>query len=583
MAEKTIALPATVQVGTFAEKLEMPVSKVMAELMKNGVMVTINEAIDRETAEIIAAEFEIEIVAEEDAKKHARRARSEKETASIRPPIVAIMGHVDHGKTSLLDAIREANTTAAESGGITQHISAYQIKYQERLITFLDTPGHEAFAALREHGAQLTDVAVIVVAADDGVKPQTKEAISFAKKAGVKIVVAINKVDKEGADINRVKQQLSDLDLTAEDWGGDTVMVEVSAQTKQGLDKLVEMILLVADVEELQGDTVGKAEGIIIESHIEVGRGPVATALVEHGVLEASSFIVAGSSYAKIRTLRSYDGIDIQTAGPSTPVLITGFKEAPTFGDVFMEVDSEKEARALAQTNKRQVVNKGNTKSAMQNAFDQFLSHQDTNELNIIVKADVQGSLQSIEDSINDIGTAEVKAKVVSSGIGAINENDIQLAKTSDAIIFGFHVPISISVKRAAMREGVSVRIFEIIYELLDEVKGLLSKLLPEEIIEEEIGRLKIEGVFRTTKNEVICGGKVTKGKVQPDVFARVLRDKEPLAEVKIDSVKRESANAKEVFEGEMCGLQLETSGKLLLQAGDILEIFTREARERTI
>lgn len=583
MTKKTVALPANVQVGAFAEKLEMPVTDIIGQLMKNGIMATVNESIDRETAEIIASEYDVEIIAEEDEKRHARKIRSKSDTAETRPPIVAIMGHVDHGKTSLLDAIREANTTEAESGGITQHISAYQIEHDKRKITFLDTPGHEAFAALREHGAQITDVAVIVVAADDGVKPQTKEAISFARKAGVKLIVAINKIDKAGADLNKVKQQLADLELMSEEWGGETVTVEVSAQTKVGLDKLVEMILLVSDVEELQGDATGNAEGIIIESHMETGKGPVATALVEHGELNKGDYVVAGSSYAKVRTLSSYDGKEIDAAGPSTPVIITGFKDVPSFGDVFLEVNSEKEARQKAQANKRQSLSNVNAKSAIQDNFDRFLQNQETSELNVVIKADVAGSLQSITDSLAEIGTEEVKANVVGSSVGEINENDIQLAKSSNAVILGFHTSIPVSVKKAALREGVSIRLFEIIYELLDEAKQMLSQLLSDEVIEEEIGKLKIKGVFRTTRNQVICGGQVTSGKVEAGLFARLLRDKEKLAETKVEEVKREAVVAKEVFEGEMCGLSLATEGKLLVKEGDVLEFFSRETRAREL
>lgn len=583
--EKQIILAETVTVGEFAKLLEVSSAEAMSTLIKNGVMATINETIDRDTAEIIASEYGVTVVAEK-SQKEQRAERAGVDSASGRPPVVAVMGHVDHGKTSLLDAIRETDTANKEAGGITQHISAYQVTHNDRVITFLDTPGHEAFAALREHGAQLTDVAVIVVAADDGIKPQTKEAINFAKRAGVKMVIAINKIDKPGADPTRVRTELSELGLTSEEWGGDTVIVEVSAVKKQGLPKLLDMILLVTDIEELRGDTDGPAEGIVIESNMQPGRGPQVRLLVEHGELKVGSIIVAGASSGKVRNLENYKAESIEKAGPSTPATVTGFKELPAFGDVFKVVPSEKEARKLASDARRNkaVKSSDSVKSITDgSSMDAFLKLNGGTELPVVVKADVQGSLESVTQSLNAIESDEVSIKIISSGVGPINETDVSRAESSNAVVFGFDVTVPVQVKRQALRNQVSIKIYDVIYELIDDAKAMLSKLLPPEVVETEIGRLKIKGVFRTTRNEVICGGSVTKGKALSGALAKIYRNKELISEVKVNSVKREQAEAKEVFEGEMCGLQIETPKKLQLQENDVVEFFTREEIDRII
>ena len=582
---KQVVLPELVTVGDFARLIDKPVGEVMATLISNGVMATVNEAIDRDTAEIIASEYDISVVAEK-SQKEKRAERSTVETATLRPPVVAVMGHVDHGKTSLLDAIRQTETAQGEAGGITQHISAYQVTHNNRKITFLDTPGHEAFAALREHGAQLTDVAIIVVAADDGIKPQTIEAINFAKRAGVRMVVAINKIDKPGADINRVKTELSEHGLQPEEWGGDTVIAEVSALQKQGLTELLDLVLLVADIEELKADAEGDAEGIVIESYMQPGKGPVVRVLVEHGALRKGDVVVAGASYGRIRTLEDYSGNQIDVAGASTPATVSGFKELPAFGNIFMVVHSEKEARKLAgSARQNSALKSSNSVKTITDAsgIDKLLAQQETSELPVIIKADVQGSLESVIQSLNAIESDEVAVKVVSSGIGAINETDITRANTSSAIIFGFNVEVPVNIKRLAVREQVIIRIHNIIYELIDDAKAMLSKLLPPEIIETEVGRLKVKGIFRTTKSEIICGGEVTKGKVIPKIMAKVIRDKEQLLEVEVVAVHRGEAEAKEVFEGEMCGVRLKTSKKLQLVEGDTIDFFTREEVTRSL
>ncbi|OGL29579.1 translation initiation factor IF-2 [Candidatus Saccharibacteria bacterium RIFCSPHIGHO2_02_FULL_47_12] len=587
MSTRTIEIEDMATVGTLAEKLDLPVSQLITELMKNGVMATVNERVDFDTAQIIVSELNLDVelkkqVSEPSASK--REKRKVHESGDTRPPVVAMMGHVDHGKTSLLDVIHGKEVTKTESGGITQHITAYQIVHNKRPITFLDTPGHAAFAAIREHGALLTDLVVIVVAADDGVKPQTVEAIRFAKKAGVKIIVAVNKVDKPEADVNRVKQQLADHEVLVEGWGGDTVVVEVSAKAKQGIDNLLDMILLLADVEELKAPKSGPAAGLIIESHMVTGRGSVAVVLVEEGTLKKGDFVVAGSSYAKIRNLETPDGDVLTEAGPSTPVVITGFKSLPEFGDEFKQVKDEKVARS--QTTEAQ--NAQQASSSRQNLGSSELLHmmkriQELAELNVIVKADVQGSLTSVIDSLKSLGTDEIAVRVVGSGIGAVSESDEHMAQTSGAIVYAFRVPIPVGTKRLAARDHVSIRHYDVIYELLDDAKAGMSLLLSPEIKETELGRLIVRGIFKLTKTEVICGGEVTKGKLSLPAQARIMRDKEQVAEVEVVALKRGPTDVTEVNEGEMCGLSFHSSARVDLQEGDHVELFRRETLQRSL
>jgi translation initiation factor IF-2 len=594
MAESTaettvIEIEDMVTVGTLAEQLSIPVSRLIGQLIKNGIMATVNEKIDFDTAQIIVEELDIGLTL---SKKSAvdnpvpvREKPVSSANAETRPPVVAVMGHVDHGKTSLLDAIRGANVVKGEAGGITQHISAYQVNHNDRKITFLDTPGHEAFAAIREHGAHLTDIVILVVAADDGVKPQTIEAIRFAKKAGVKIIVAVNKMDKEGADINRVKQQLSEHDILVEEWGGDIVTQPVSAKTKEGIPELLDMVLLVSDVEELKADYDVPAQGLIIEGHIEHGRGPVAQALIERGTLKTGDFIVAGESYAKVRNLEATtDSKPIKAATPSTPVVITGFKTLPEFGDEFMVVKNEKEARSISSAKADENNSRGGRLDIGSNELIRLIN-RDTKltEFNIIIKADVQGSLTSVIDSLRTMDTDEVAVRIVGSGVGPINENDLYLAHTSGAAVYGFNVDLPTSGKQQASRDKVTVHLYKIIYELIDDVKSELSDRLAPEIVEKELGRLVVKGIFKTTKTEIICGGEVTKGKLTVPALAKVTRDNEVLDEVEVVGLRRGPAEAKEILEGEMCGMSLKTTKRLELQEGDRVELFTREAIQRQL
>lgn len=584
---RTIEIEDTITVGTLAERLSLPVTRLITELMKNGIMATVNERIDFDTAQIIVGELGLDIQLAKQAvepvvSSRSDRKNSDAEDAENRPPVVAVMGHVDHGKTTLLDALLSSNVAKGEAGGITQHISAYQVVHKDHPITFLDTPGHEAFAAIRDHAAQLTDLVVLVVAADDGVKPQTLEAIRFARKAGVKIVVAINKIDKEGADANRVKQQLAEHELLVEEWGGDTVVQEVSAKTKQGIPELLDMILLVAEVEELRARTAMPARGLIIEAHVEQGRGPVANALVEEGVLRRGDFVVAGGTYARVRNLESSAGKVITEAGPSTPVLMTGFKKTPEFGDEFQVVENEKEARNAAEAQAATRQHQSGRLDMNSNELIRIINRNNkVNELNVIVKADVQGSLTSVIDSLKSLDTDEVAVRVVASGVGAINENDVQLAHTTKAIMYGFNVTLPTNVKQLVNRDKIPVRLYSVIYELIDDARLELSELLAPEIKEASLGRLIVRGVFNTTKSAVICGGEVTKGKLIAPSLARIVRDKEVLAEVEITQLKRGPQDAKEVFESEMCGVSLATTARLDLQEGDVLEAFTRETVQR--
>ena len=585
--EKIVAIADSVTVGELAETLNISVTSLIGELFKNGIIATINQKLDFETAQIVVEELGLGVVLEKKAVAvKERQVHQLTDKAVSRPPIVAVMGHVDHGKTSLLDAILDKKTVEGEAGGITQHISAYQTERNGRMITLLDTPGHEAFAALRQHGAVLTDVVIIVVAGDDGVKPQTVEAIRFARSANAKIVVAINKIDKPTANPDMVKAQLaSEHKLNPEEWGGDTIMVEVSAKTGQNIDKLLDMVLLVADMEELKADEDVPAEGLVIEAHMETGRGAVVGLLVEHGKVKPGSYLVAGATHGRVRTLQDYRGRAIKQAGPSTPINVTGFKELPQFGDSFIVAKNEKEAKHLAlQFKTEQDELSASTNVTGADILKMMSQKHDAEEYNVVVKADVQGSLTSVIDSLKLIDTkGEVNLRVIGTGVGNISEKDIHLATDKRTVIYGFNVDLPPAVKRLAVRDRVEVRLFSVIYELLDDAKDSMEKLLAPDVVETEIGQLEIKGVFRTLRDEVIAGGKVLSGKVESGVLARVKRKSIQIAEVEVTSVQRQQSEAKEVFEGEMCGLSLKTTKKLNLEEGDKLEFFKRELVKKTL
>jgi len=499
-----------------------------------------------------------------------------------RPPIVAVMGHVDHGKTSLLDAIRSSHVADKESGGITQHIGAYQVKRGDRWITFIDTPGHEAFSALRQHGARMTDVAIIVVAADDGVRPQTKEAIRHAQEAGVQLVVAVNKIDKEGADPIRVRQELSELGLTPEEWGGTTVMVDVSARAATNIEKLLDVVLLVADIEDPRARPDGPAEGAIIESHLDAGKGPVATVLVRNGLLAVGDFLVAGGTYGKVRSLGDFRGKRIASAHPGMPAVVAGFKAVPSFGDLFRSAANEKEAREGASAVLRREQSKSlGVKKIDASALTAAITAGNVQELNVVMKADAQGSMESLQSSLEALHNDEVAVKIVSSGVGDISESDVAFAKTANAVLIGFNVSLSSGLKALANRERVQVRLYKVIYELTDDLREALGQMLAPEVTETVVGTLEIKGVFKTTKSNVVCGGTVTSGKIEPKLKLRVKRGDEVLGEGMLATLQKDKQAAKEVFEGETCGMNVTTG--VAIELGDTLEFYTVESKARTL
>ena len=590
MQEKIVTIGDSITVGELAETLHLSVTTLIGELFKNGIAATLNQRIDFETATIIVEELgidaQLERKSEGDEEVPARVAYQVSENATERPPIVAVMGHVDHGKTSLLDAVLNNKTAEGEAGGITQHISAYQTVRNNRTITLLDTPGHEAFAALRQHGAVLTDVVIIVVAADDGVKPQTIEAIRFARNANAKIIIAINKMDKDTANPQLVKTQLaSEHSLNPEEWGGDTIMVEVSAKTGQGLDTLLDNVLLVADMEELKADTDVPAQGLVIEAHMETGKGSVVSLLIEQGELKPGHFIVAGTSYGKVRTLLDFKNTAIKSAGPSTPVTVTGFKELPQFGDTFTAVKTEKIARSAveaARLEREKAAASTNVTGA--DMLKMMTQKHESEVFNVIVKADVQGSLTSVMDSLRLVETGgAVTLRIVGSGVGNISENDVRLAADERTIIYGFNVDLPPAVKQLASRDKVQIRLYKVIYELLDDARSSMEALLAPEVVETQMATLDVKGVFRTTKEEIIAGGEVMSGKVTAGLLVRATRGEEVVAEMELTKVQRQQQEVKEAYEGDMCGLSLKTTKKILLEEGDKLEFFTRELVKRTL
>jgi translation initiation factor IF-2 len=579
---KKIEIPQVISVGEFAELLGKGPAAVVGELMKNGVMATVNEQIDFDTAQIIGNELGFEIAPK--AEEEEIRPNEVNDSEQIqRPPVIAVMGHVDHGKTSLLDAIRNAEVASGEAGGITQHIGAYQVTKNDRVITFLDTPGHEAFSALREHGAKIADIAIIVVAADDGVKPQTREAIDHAREAGASLVIAINKIDKEGADTNRVKQELSEIDVIPDDWGGDIPCVEVSAKTGDGIPKLLEVVLLVADIVETKARIEGHGRGVVIESHLDTGKGPVVTLLVQEGTIHQGDWIIAGASFGKIRTMEDFRGKKLKEATPAMPAVVSGLKSLPDFGNWFEQVKSEKEAKDWVERQSRKKTYKSVTsiKSVTAEDIANAVSEGEVKELPVVIKADVQGSLESLITAVEQVGNDEVRAKVVSSGIGDISEKDVQAATAAGAIILGFNVSINAAVNQQAKREGVDFQLYKVIYELLDDVREWLSSMLEPEIIETEHAKLKILGVFKTTKEKVICGGKVLSGKITPELEIKIMRAGKLVGSGKLLSLQKDKQASKEAMENEECGLEVGTTKSIDL--GDELVFFTTSKQARKL
>lgn len=586
--EKIIQIAGSITVDELAEALGLSVTALIGELFKQGIMATINQRLDFDTASLIIDELKIENVKLErknTATKTSNFHRELSEKAVLRPPVVAVMGHVDHGKTTLLDSLLHKKTVDGEAGGITQHISAYQLKHDDRLITFLDTPGHEAFAAIRQHGAMLTDIVVIVVAVDDGVKPQTVEAIKFAQSANAKIIVAINKIDREGADIPRTMADLAQHGLQPEEWGGDITMVPISAKRGDNLEKLLDMILLTADLEELKADVEIPAEGLVIESHMEVGKGSVVNLLVTGGELKTGKFVVAGSAYGKIRTMMDFRGKPKGKATPSTPVTVTGFKELPNFGDRFIEVKDEKTARKQALLNAQ--VEASETASANVTSTDllRMMNTADNSKVfNVIIKGDVLGSVTSVIDSLKMIDTkGEISLNIVSSGVGDVTENDVYMAEGDNTVVYGFNVNVPTNIVKLAARDGVEIRNYRVIYELLDDAKASMENLLDDEVVEEETGEMKIKGVFRTERTAIIAGGEVLTGRVGAGMLGRVYRNKELIGEVSVDSVQKEKMQVTELVAGETGGIAFNLEKKLVIELNDRVKFFTRELRKKKL
>ncbi len=579
-----IEIPEEITVGDFAQKLGKGAAEVIKKLMMLGVMATITQTIDFETATLIADDFGVSVKKEVVLTKEDILFQEEEDDPADlvpRPPVVVVMGHVDHGKTSLLDAIRHTSVTDTEAGGITQHIGAYSVRLNDRDITFLDTPGHEAFTTMRARGAQVTDVAILVVAADDGIMPQTIEAINHAKAAGVTIIVAINKIDKEGANVDRVKQMLVEHELVPEEWGGDTVCVEVSAKKRINIDGLLEMVLLVADMQELKANPNKPAKGAVIEAEIDKGRGPVATVLVQDGTLKVGDIVIAGTAVGRVRAMINDKGRRVKTAAPSTPVEILGLSEAPSGGDQFHVVQDEKLARDVAESRK-QAQKETRFNSAVKVSLDNLFSQIDEGnmkELNVIIKADVQGSVEAVKQSLEKLSNDEVRVRAIHGGVGAVNESDVMLADASNAIIVGFNVRPDNGASAAAENKNVDIRLYRVIYQAIEEIEAAMKGMLDPEYKEVVIGHAEVRQTFKVSGVGTIAGAYVTDGKIARSEQIRLVRDGIVVHEGVIDSLKRFKDDAKEVSEGYECGIGIEKFNDI--KEGDIIECFTMEQIER--
>ena len=583
--EKAVMTAEKITVKDLSERIGKPVSEIIKKLLMLGIFANINNELDFDTAQLICTEFGVELelkLAEtaEDALEAEDVEDSEEDLVS-RPPVVTIMGHVDHGKTSLLDYIRKSHVTAGEAGGITQHIGAYTVELHGQRITFLDTPGHEAFTAMRARGAQATDIAILVVAADDGVMPQTIEAINHAKAAGVQTIVAINKMDKPTADPDRIRQELTKYELVDEAWGGDTIIVPVSAQTGQGVDQLLEMILLVAEVQDYRANPNRKARGIIIEARLDKGRGPVANVLIKNGTLRVGDTIVAGMAYGRVRAMVNDKGERVKEARPSDPVEVIGFNDVPEAGDILSAVDDDSLSRKVAEERRdkaRAALIKAQSKTTLDDLFNQ-ISEGQVKELNIIIKADVQGSVEAVKQSLERLSNDEVKVKVIHGGVGAITETDVNLASASNAIIIGFNVRHDNNVRDLAEHEKVDIRLYRVIYNAIEDIQAAMKGMLAPKFKENVLGRCTVRQTFRVSGVGTVAGCYVTDGKIQRNAQIRLLRDNVVVHEGKIDSLKRFKDDAKEVAAGYECGLGIENYNDV--KEGDEIECFVMEEISR--
>lgn len=583
---KEVKINVPISVKELAVKLGVKSSELILRLMKEKIMVNINRSLDEDTARLAAEKFGCTIgilPTEEELLIQSHQKKDRKDQLVPRAPIVTMMGHVDHGKTALLDVIRRSDVAAKETGGITQHIGAYEVKVDKGKITFLDTPGHEAFTAMRARGADFTDIVVLVVAVDDGIMPQTIEAIDHARAAKVSLVVAINKIDLHSADIERVKRQLAELKLTPEDWGGKTITVNVSAKTGEGIKQLLEMVLLETEMLELKGNPERVASGAVIEARLSRGSGPVATVLVRNGTLKTGEVILAGTYYGRIRALMNDRGERVKEAGPSTPVEVLGLNGVPLAGEPFYTVQDEKKAReiALQRTQKLRLKERTAVKRITLEDLHRRIEEGEIKELNLIIKADVQGSVEALIDSLNKLGTEEVGIKIMHSGVGAINESDIMLAAVSNAVVIGFHVQPDTAASARTEKEGVDVRLYRVIYEAISDVRSALEGMLEPELKEMSVGTARVKQVFKVSGIGTAAGCMVTKGKVMRGCSCRVVRSGEVVFEGRITSLKRFKNDARQVEEGFECGISM--AGLKDIQLDDVLECFEIEKIERKL
>lgn len=583
-AVEVIEIGKTITVKDLADKLNKPVNDVIKTLIFTGVMAAINQEIDFETAEKVAEKYEVAVYEKEEEntlEEFEEDTDVEEENLAKRPPIITVMGHVDHGKTSLLDAIRKAKVTSTEAGGITQHIGAYTVEVNGETLTFLDTPGHEAFTAMRARGAQITDVVILVVAADDGIMPQTVEAINHCKAANVPMIIAINKMDREGANPERVKQELTEHGLVVEDWGGDIIAVPVSAKTQENIDTLLEMVLITSEMQELKADASRRAKGTVVEAKLDKGRGAVATLLVQNGTLNMGDSIVVGSTYGRIRAMFDDAGNKIKSAGPSIPVEILGLSEVPAAGDRFTVVKDEKTARNMAEARKEKVRQENFATShrvSLEDLYSQ-IKEGTVKELSVIVKADVQGSVEAIKASLEKLSTDDVKVRVIHGAVGAISETDITLAAASNAIVIGFNVRPDNNAISTAERDGVEVKTYRIIYDAIEDIKSAMIGMLDPEYKEVVLGTAEIRATYKISNVGTIAGGYVLTGKLVRNADVRVIREGIVIFESKLASLKRFKDDVKEVNAGYECGFSVEKFNDI--KEGDIIEAYTMEAIER--
>lgn len=575
--EITYSLPITI--GELADLMKRNSSEIIKFLFLLGNMSTINTSLSDEEIELICEEFKVVatkefIVDEDDIEEQIANRVFEEKDLKPRPPVVTIMGHVDHGKTTLLDTIRNAHVVKGEFGGITQHIGAYQASVNDRKVTFLDTPGHEAFTAMRARGAQITDIVVLIVAADDGVMPQTKESIDHAKAAGVPIVVAVNKIDKAGANPDRVMSELANEGVMPEEWGGDTIFNMISARSGEGVDDLLESLLLVADMQELKANPDVAASGTVVEAKLDKGRGPVATLLVQQGTLHSGDSLVVGSSYGRIRKMTSDKGMELKNAGPSTPVEIIGLNEVPKAGDVFMVYDSYKKAAEIAQRRMNKQIELERSQSSARSLEDmaRMISEGDMQEINILIKSDVQGSAEAMKASIEKLNVDTVKVNVIRSTVGTITESDIMLASASNAIIYGFNIRPTAAVRKKAEEEGVEIRLHNIIYKALEEIESLMKGLLAPVFEEVVTGQAEVRQIYKASKVGTIAGSYITDGVIKRDSSVRLIRDGIVVYTGKLGSLRRFENDAKEVSQGFECGLTIENYNDI--KVGDVIEAF---------